>query len=55
MGASLVAQTGKNLTAMEEMWARSLGFGRSPGEGNGNSTSVYSCLENPTDKRAQWA
>ena len=28
------------------------GLGRSPGEGNGNLLQ-YSCLENPTDKRAQ--
>ena len=27
------------------------GFGRSPGEGNGNSLQ-YSCLENPMDKGA---
>ena len=28
--------------------------GRSPGEGNGNPLQ-YSCLENPTDRRAWWA
>ena len=27
------------------------GWGRSPGEGNGNPLQ-YSCLENPTDERA---
>ena len=27
------------------------GLGRSPGEGNGNPLQ-YSCLENPTDRRA---
>ena len=27
------------------------GWGRSPGEGNGNSLQ-YSCLENPMDRRA---
>ena len=32
--ASLVAQTVKNLPAMQNIWVRSLG-GRSPGEGNG--------------------
>ena len=30
------------------------GFGRSPGEGNGNPLQ-YSCLENPVDRRAWWA
>ena len=30
------------------------GWGRSPGEGNGN-TLQYSCLENPMDGRAWWA
>ena len=30
------------------------GWGRSPGEGNGNLLH-YSCLENPTDGEAWWA
>ena len=30
------------------------GWGRSPGEGNGNPLQ-YSCLENPMDRRAWWA
>ena len=30
------------------------GWGRSPGEGNGNSLQ-YSCLENPMDGGAWWA
>ena len=30
------------------------GWGRSPGEGNGNPLQ-YSCLENPMDKGAWWA
>ena len=30
------------------------GWGRSPGEGNGNPLQ-YSCLENPMDRRACWA
>ena len=30
------------------------GLGQSPGEGNG-SFLQYSCLENPTDRRAWWA
>ena len=31
-----------------------LGFGRSPGEGNGNPLQ-YSCLENPMGREAWWA
>ena len=31
----LVAQLVKNLPVMQETWVRSLGQGRSPGEGNG--------------------
>ena len=30
------------------------GFGRSPGEGNGNPLQ-YSCLENPMDRGPWWA
>ena len=30
------------------------GWGRSPGEGNGNPLQ-YSCLENPMDRGARWA
>ena len=30
------------------------GFGRTPGEGNGNQLQ-YSCLENPMDRGASWA
>ena len=30
------------------------GWGRSPGEGNGNSLQ-YSCLENPINKGGWWA
>ena len=30
------------------------GYGRSPGEGNGNSLQ-YSCLENPVERGAWWA
>ena len=30
------------------------GWGRSPGEGNGNPLQ-YSCLENPTGRGAWWA
>ena len=46
---SLVAQTVKNLPAVQETWIQSLGQGRSPGEGNGYQLQ-YSCLENSTDR-----
>ena len=55
--ASLVAQSVKNLPAMQETTCSSgaLGsiveLGRSPGEGNGNPLQ-YSCLENSMDRRA---
>ena len=39
-----MAQTVKNPPAIREIWVRSLGLGRSPGEGNGNSLQ-YSCME----------
>ena len=48
--ASLIAQTVKNLPAMQETWVRSLGQ-EDPGEGNGNPFQ-YSCLENPTGREA---
>ena len=38
---------------MQEMPVRSLGLGRSPGEGNGNPLQ-YSHLGNPTDRGAWW-
>ena len=44
-GAFLVAQTEKNLPAMQETLVQS------PGEGNGNPLQ-YSCLENSTDRGA---
>ena len=47
-----MAQTVENLLAMRESQARSLGGGRSPGEGNGH-TLQYSCLENSMD-RGPW-
>ena len=53
MGPSLVAQLVKNLPARQEIWVRSLGQGRSPGERNGN-TLQYSCLENLMDTGAWW-
>ena len=49
--ASLVAQTVKRLSAMQETWGSIPGLGRSPGEGNG-SPLQYSCLENPMDHGA---
>ena len=42
--ASLVAQMVKIPPAMHESWVWTLGLGRSPGEGNGNSLQ-YSCME----------
>ena len=51
MCASLVAQTVKNLPAMQETWVRSVGWGRSPGGGHGNPLQC-SCLENPHGQRS---
>ena len=48
-GASLVAETIKNLPAMQEMQVPSLGQEDAPGEENGN-TFQYSCLENSVDR-----
>ena len=47
--ASLVAQTVKNLLAMQETWV--LGQDDSLGEGNSHVLQ-YSCLENSTDRGA---
>ena len=44
----------KNPPANERDLALIPGWGRSPGEGNGNPLQ-YSCLENPMDRRAWWA
>ena len=49
--ASPVAQTVKNLPAMQETQVQFLGSGRSPGEGNGNPLQ-YSHLENSMDRGA---
>ena len=49
MGTSLVAQSVKSLTAMQESSGSIPGLGRSPGEGNDNPLQ-YSCLENPMDR-----
>ena len=52
--ASLVAQSVKNLPAMQETWVLFLELERSPREGNGNLLQ-YPCLGNPMDRRAWWA
>ena len=52
--ASLVAQSIKNLPAMQETRVQSLGQEDSPGEGNGYPLQ-YSFLENSTDRGAWWA
>ena len=44
--ASLVAQTVKNLHAMQETWVQSLGGEDFPGEGNGTHSSILA-LRNP--------
>ena len=49
--ASLVVQTVKNPSAMQETWVH---LGRSPGVGNGNPLQ-YSCLENYMDTGVQQA
>ena len=54
LGTSLVAQVVKNLPVNAGDPGLIPGWGRSPGEGNGNPFQ-YSCLENPRDGRAQWA
>ena len=49
--ASLVAQSVKNLPAVQETRVQSLGWEDSPGGGHGNPLQ-YSCLENPMDRGA---
>ena len=46
-----MAQTVKNLPAMQETQGSIPGSGRCPGEGNGYPLQ-YSCLENPLDRGA---
>ena len=48
---SLVAQTIKNLPAMQETQVQSLGREDSPRDGHGNPPQ-YSCLENSMDRGA---
>ena len=49
-----MAQTVKNLLAMQETQVQSLGQEDSPGEGNGNPLQ-YSCLEKSMDRGTWWA
>ena len=53
-GASLGAQTVKNLPENAGDLGSIPGLGRSPGEGNGYPL-LYSCLENSTDRGTWWA
>ena len=50
---TLVALMVKNLSAMQETWVRSLGWEKSPGEGNGYPLQ-YSRLGNPLNREAWW-
>ena len=50
-GASLLAQTVKNLPAMWETWVWSLGWEDPLEKGKGNPFQYY-CLENPMDRGA---
>ena len=52
--SELVAQTVKNLPAMQETQVRSLGW-EDPPEKAVAPHSKYSCLENPMDRGAWWA
>ena len=51
---TLMAQTVKNLPAMQETWVQSLGW-EDPLEKQMATHSSYSCLENSTDRGAGWA
>jgi len=50
-GVSLVAQTVKNLPAMQDTWVPFLGQEEPPG-GEHDNLFQYSCLENPMDRGA---
>ena len=50
--ASLVAQTVKNLPAVQETWVLIPALGRSPGGGQGNPLQ-YPCLKNSHGQRRQ--
>ena len=49
-----VAQMVKNLPAMQEIWVQSLDR-EDPLEKGMATHFQYSCLKNPTDRRAWWA
>ena len=49
-----MAQTVKNLPAMQETWVKPLGLGKSPGEGD-SYWLQYSCLENFMGRGVWWA
>ena len=51
IGASLLSQMTKNISAMWETQVQSPGWEDSPGGGNDNPLQ-YSSLENPTDRGA---
>ena len=51
LGASLVAQMVKNLSAMQKTWVHSLSREDPPGGGN-VSPLQYACLENTIDRGA---
>ena len=54
-GASLVAQTVKNLPTIQETQVRSLGQEDPLENGMAGYPLQNSCLENPTDRGAWWA
>ena len=49
-----MAQWQRACLPMQEMWVQSLGWGRSPREGNGHPL-WYPCLENLIDRGVWWA
>ena len=51
---TLMAQTVKNLPAVQEIWVQSLGW-EDPLEKQVATHSSYSCLENAMDRGAWWA
>ena len=51
--ASMVAQTVKNLSAIQETWVQSLGW-EDPLKKGMETHSQYSCLENPMNRGAWW-
>ena len=53
--ATLVAQMAKNLPAVREAEVQSLGQGDPLEKGMAGYALQYSCLEDPTDRGAQWA